>query len=548
MLELDGRLLEAVEAYEEAGRLDPESAELQRVLARVRGRLGQPDLALEHAERAFELDPEDELNRRTLAGLYIATKRYAPAADLLQPMFDADELSTDGLLVLLNLYVELGREDEARRVGQRILGGDPSEMGPPRARSFLAVGKSYERLGAWEDAAFTYRRGLQFWPREAALYDAVAGVRRQEQDQAGELAVLEEKLLSLPGDPAALFRIAQIHESTGDRDAALRALESLVRAHPDHVNARLQLGFVYYQAGRLDDAAREFEQVAQDNPEILEVRYFLGAVYEEAGNDEAAEEVLRGVPPQSSRFAESRLLLSRILEDQGRFDEALAEARSVAAADPSETSHQIYLAGLLQRSGDLAGAAAIMTPLIEADPENPELYYDLGVLYGEAGQEDEALAWMRRSLDQDPSHPGALNYIGYTWAEKGVRLEEAEAMIRQALELKPEDGYITDSLGWVLYKRGLQRLAAGEIEGARADLAQAVLELERARELTDPDDPVIMRHLADAYRSVARLDDALQAYERALELDPEGDDEADIRRQIELLKMELQGVTSGAPR
>jgi tetratricopeptide (TPR) repeat protein len=305
---------------------------------------------------------------------------------------------------------------------------------------------------------------------------------------------------------------------------------------------------VYYQAGRLDEAAREFEQVARDNPEILEVRYFLGAVYEEAGNDEAAEEVLRGVPPQSSRFAESRLLLSRILEDQGRFDEALAEARSVVAADPSQMSHQIYLAGLLQRSGDLEGATAIMTPLIESDPQNPELYYDLGVLYGEAGHEDEALGWMRRALDQDPSHPGALNYIGYTWAEKGVRLEEAEAMIRQALELKPEDGYITDSLGWVLYKRGLQRLAAGEVEGAQGDLAQAVLELERAMELTDPDDPVITRHLADAYRSVARLDDALRAYERALELDPDREDEADIRRQIELLRMELQGVTSGAPR
>jgi tetratricopeptide (TPR) repeat protein len=548
LLELEGRLLEAAQAYERASGIDPDSPEVHRALARVYGRLSQPERAVEHARRALDLDPTDELSRRTLAGLYVATKQYEEATELLEPMFQQSTLSRDGLLVLLSLQIELGRSEDARRVAQKLLEPSDAEQGAlPPARVYLAVAKAYERLGDLGEAESVYRRGLEAWPRARALYDGLADIRRELKDPVGELGILEEKLAALPGDPVALLRIAQIHESSGNRDAAIGALETLVRLHPEQVNARLQLGFFYYQGGRLDEATDEFRRLAEENPTLDEVRYFLGVVLRERGRNEEAIEQLRSVPPGSARFSESRVLLARILEEQERWKDALAEARSAVAGDPEATQIRVYLAGLLQRSGDLEAGVDAMNELIEADPDNPDLTYDLGVIYGEAKREGEALEWMDRTLKLDSKHAGALNYIGYTWAERGIRLDEAEDMIRQALEARPDDGYITDSLGWVLYKRGLQRLVAGEAEDARGDLAQAVRELERAMELTDPDDPVITRHLADAYRSVARLDEALATYRLALELGPKADEEADIRRQIELLQMQLQGVTSEAP-
>ena len=155
---------------------------------------------------------------------------------------------------------------------------------------------------------------------------------------------------------------------------------------------------------------------------------------------------------------------------------------------------------------------------------------------------------MSRTLQADPDHASALNYIGYTWAEKGIRLDEAEELIRRALELKPNDAYIMDSLGWVHYKRGLQRLADGDVQAAPADLTQAVRKLEHAAELSEVEDPIITRHLADAYRSMSRFEDALESYRRALELGPDEDEAADIRRQIELLELQLEGATSGGRR
>jgi Flp pilus assembly protein TadD len=114
---------------------------------------------------------------------------------------------------------------------------------------------------------------------------------------------------------------------------------------------------------------------------------------------------------------------------------------------------------------------------------------------------DLAVAQMRALLIVNPDHAEAMNFVGYAWAERGERLEEAERLVRRALELKPRSGHILDSLGWVLFQRG--------------DSRHAVELLEQADSLSGPD-PTILEHLGDAYRANARPVDAAQAYRRAL--------------------------------
>ncbi len=550
LLELQGRLLEAAESYQEAARLDPESPELQQTLANLYMRANLPDLALVHAERAYTLAPADERSRRVLAGLYVSLKRYPEATELMEPAFEAKTLSPDGLIVLFNLYMELQRPADALRVADQIEERDRARPGaPPSVRAIVTRGKAHEALEEWDEAEAVYRRGIEARPEETDLYEALGNVLRRQDDKKAELELLEQKLLVFPGDPRTLLRIGHIKESSGDREGAILALQALTNAHPNHLNARLQLGFFHYQAENLDLAIAEFDYVAEKSPELHEVQYFLGLVHHQAEHEDRAMEALARVPPKADRYPDSRLLMARILEQQDRHDEALTEGRRAVAADPDKASMQVYLAGLLLRSGDLDGAVGTMVSLIEAQPQDPDLRYDLGVLYDEAGDQEQALVWMQTTLEKDPDHASALNYIGYTWAVQGVRLDEAEQMIRRALVAKPDDGYITDSLGWVFFKRGLKRLADGQSDGARSDLTAAVSELERAVELTDPDDPVITRHLADAYRSVSRFDEALATYRAALALEPEEDEEADIELQIELLEMQLNDQTgSSAPR
>jgi tetratricopeptide (TPR) repeat protein len=131
-----------------------------------------------------------------------------------------------------------------------------------------------------------------------------------------------------------------------------------------------------------------------------------------------------------------------------------------------------------------------------------------------------ALQYMEHVLRIKPDQANALNFIGYTWAEKGINLEKAEEMIKKALAIKPGDGYIQDSLGWLYYQKGDYKRAADELTKAH----------EKA-----PDDPVIAEHVADAYLKLGQTDRAVEFLQKALTLDTKGE-----RKQI--LEEKLKGL------
>jgi Tfp pilus assembly protein PilF len=113
---------------------------------------------------------------------------------------------------------------------------------------------------------------------------------------------------------------------------------------------------------------------------------------------------------------------------------------------------------------------------------------------------------MQKVIALDPENANALNYLGYTYADMGTNLDEAESLIRKALKYKPDDGYITDSLGWVLYKKGL--------------FQEALIYLEKAVKLT-ADDPIILEHLGDVYLQIQDRENALKYYQESLRIKTE---------------------------
>ncbi len=544
-----GRLLEAAELYERAAELDPDSKELPRHLAGVWAQLGQLDRAVPHAARALELDPEDDRLRVSIARLYVNLERLADAAAVLEPMLEAPDLDEEITAMLFALYARMDRVDDAERVARRIMEANPEDL-----RGHLALGVIYERAGRWDEAVALYREALALEPERTALYDYLARVNQARGDAAGELAVLHEKLAVVEDDRRALGRIAEIHEEAGDRERAREALEALVRAHPDLVPAQLRLGAMLYEMQELEAAEEHFRSVVADavslpQPVILHAgQYFLGLVLADREAFDEALELLEEIPPTSVRFPDARRLRAWIHERRDDIDAAIVDARQALASAEDPRRHGVFLAGLYQRRGDMDAALGVMNDLIAEYPDDVELLYDLGVIHGEASEMERSLELMNEVLARNPDHYRALNYVGYSWAERGERLDEAERMIRRAIELEPDDGYIIDSLGWVLYQRGLQQIAAGDGDRARVLFREAIEKLELALAKLERRDPIITWHLGDAYRSVSRFEEALRTYQEALELGP-GDEEAEeIRGQIELLELQLRESRAGAAR
>ncbi|MBW2269390.1 MAG: tetratricopeptide repeat protein [Deltaproteobacteria bacterium] len=200
---------------------------------------------------------------------------------------------------------------------------------------------------------------------------------------------------------------------------------------------------------------------------------------------------------------------------------------------------QLYAATLRAKTGDLEGAVRAVEELIEQAPDDDELLFNLGVVYGEADRSDEAVSYMRKALEVNPENASAMNYIGYTFAEQGVHLDEAEQLIMRAIELRPDDGYIVDSLGWVYYMRARPLVKSGRSAEARPLLQRAEAELSRAHELTGGD-PVISEHLGDLYLLLDEKVRALEKFEEAIRLEPRQGEQPMLVEKFETLRQEIR--------
>jgi len=243
-------------------------------------------------------------------------------------------------------------------------------------------------------------------------------------------------------------------------------------------------------------------------------------VYTEAKEDDKAVAELARIPAGSDYFADARLYLSYIYQRQGKLEQAITEAEQALTVKKDDLDLLGFLASLQREKGDRPQAIEILKQMVTLAPENDQYHFTLGAVYDETKDKQNCIAHMQKAIELNPKNAAALNYLGYTWAEQGTRLDEAEALIRQALQVEPNDGFYIDSLGWVYYQRG--------------NYAKAVEHLERAAELVG-DDPTVIEHLGDAYEKAGRAADATRAYREALGHAKEEDQIQRLRTKIDTL-------------
>ncbi len=532
-LELDGDLAGAYDAYSRALAKDPDAPLLHRKLAELAARQGRYDDALAHARRAYELDPDDAPTRLFLGTLYRLRKDPASAESVLRGP-DGHPIDADAGILLYSVYLDANRLDDALAVARWLVADDPESL-----RGYFALSGVYERMKRPKEAERALRQALEHDPGNLSVYGALARARHDRGDRAGEIAIYREVLKLHPHHHATMVALADALAADDQVDEAIRVLEEVRRRHPDDLRSVVRLGFLEYQAKRYPAAATLFEQALANHPEQHEIQYFLGLVRRRMDDEAGAIAAFDAIPDNDDRYTDARTQIAGIYEKRGDYAAAIAEVEKARAKAPSR-GLDLYLASLRARSGDFAGGVAFLEGLLAKSPDDDELLYNLGVLHGEAKHYDEAMKYMQRALEKNPDNAAALNYVGYSWAERGENLDQAEAMITRALELRPEDGFITDSLAWVYYQRARPLLEGGQkAEGARL-LERAYQELRKAEDLTGGD-PVISEHLGDVLLLKGQRHQALEKYREALSLDPRPDEQPDLRGKYERLRRELEG-------
>ena len=314
---------------------------------------------------------------------------------------------------------------------------------------------------------------------------------------------LEQKLATLEAGGELAF--TELSSAT-DGAAAAFALMASALAREDSA----RFGLIY---GRLTGWVR---------PEDDETRLLVADLLSDQNQFEQAAEVYAGVSPDSTWYVNAEIGRADALRFAERTDEAIEALSNLARARPGNMRVLTALGDALRNNEDFARASDVYTKAIdligEANRSHWFIYYSRGITLERTDRWEGAEADFRKALELQPDQPLVLNYLGYSLVELRQNLDEALAMIEKAVEQRPQDGYITDSLGWVLYRLG--------------KFEEAVAPMERAVEL-QPVDPIINDHLGDVLWMVGRKLEAEFQWKRALSFEPEPEDAERIRRKLE---------------
>ncbi|CAH1669629.1 tetratricopeptide repeat protein [Chelatococcus asaccharovorans] len=357
-------------------------------------------------------------------------------------------------------------------------------------RTTLRVVDAYGRLeaaqGRKDNAIAAYEAFEKLMPRHpvvrAALKDLKAGKDMKP------LVVTPQQ-----GAAEVLYGLGAAGNSQGDEVAAMIYLRLALFLNPDHDLAKITLGDIL-------ERLKQYEQ---------------------------AIEVYKSLPSDSPLKAHGEVQIALSLDALDKTDEAIAYLQADVARNPGDIEGLTALGSILQKRKRFAESAEVYSKAIAqiGTPElaNWPLFYSRGIGYERSKQWPKAEADFKKALELAPESIGRdraliLNYLAYSWVDQGLNIDEAFQMLRRAVELRPRDGYIVDSLGWAYYRLG------------RYD--DAVRELEKAVDLR-PADPTINDHLGDAYWKVGRKLEAKFQWNHARDLDPEPEDLVKIKKKIE---------------
>ncbi|HEC90679.1 MAG TPA: tetratricopeptide repeat protein [Alphaproteobacteria bacterium] len=501
--------------------------------------------AVDFMEKALDKSPAvPNLLRRTFV-LLAAEGRMDEASALARRLVGGKADASVADLVLVAGLIRAGNFGEADGKLSRLPAGGLDSYMTPLLRAWVSLA-----LGGNDAKALKILKPLGGKNGSKALYDIHAALI---EDRAGKEAAAEKRYLAAAdaqgGFSLRLVKLlGNFYERSGNTDKARKLYLKLKKKNSrsrflDPDLARLDRGETPKPlvATPTDGAAEGFFGVAssmrQQNvhemglifgrialslrPRFAEAQILVAGILEESGRLDAANGVYSAIDPKSPFSWAARMRVASNLNKLGRTEKAIGLFRKLAAEYPARPEPLIRLGDILRgrdRFREAITAYNGALARIEIPTErNWSIFYARGISLEQSKQWTAAEADLLKALELKPDQPYVLNYLGYSWVDQGLNLEKAQEMIRKAVKLRPKDGYIVDSLGWVYYRLG--------------KYADAVREMERATELR-PEDPVINDHLGDAYWRVGRKTEARFQWLMALGLKPNADTEAMIRKKL----------------
>jgi tetratricopeptide (TPR) repeat protein len=496
---------------------------------------GEMERALEAYRKVLNVDPgQSELASR-VAALLIQQDEFPEAIDVLKDAIKANPNDAEPYQQLAFIYTRyLKKTDQAIDYANRAIALNPGDVeGYQRLVEIeLAAGQERRALETLDRAAKVRSTDPNFWLRIGKLYVAIL-FKSDSQPKPDELRktneIFKKAADSAADDPNTLKEVADYYAASQQLNEAIPLYLRVLELQPDDANAREKLATGFVLTNQRDKAIEMLDQIIKEHPEKYQPYDLLAQVLDEEARslqrqnrtEEAKvkfakvaanyEQSLLINPNHAGTYVRLAELLLGPLKDPDRAVKLLTEARRRFPGAPEI----VYYLAIAQREAKQSQQAvatfeeALHEAQLEEDDDfvNAKFYFNYGAAAEQAGLYDKAADLLRKSIALDPANSAeACNYLGYMWADHNMNLDEAELLIRRALESEPNNASYLDSLGWVEFRKG-------KFDRALDDLLHAARTAQH-------EDPVVFEHIGDTYLKLNRTREALEAWQRALALDP----------------------------
>ncbi len=533
---------------------DP-SAAYYYLKSRIHSKNLQYDKSMISLKKALSKDPDSFILNWELIGLHLRSNNRAKAIELSEKLTQTHPDNVDGLLLLVQLKKETFDEKKLVAILNRIL-----LLNPEDKETFIRLGKIYIENENNIDARDLFKKMTVQFPDYyvAWFYLGQACMNEKDYDLAKKHFLKTIKLEPDLIEPRfQLIKIYQSNNTKANKQKILPTYNDILKIEPENPQALIGKALYFYKnhqrkkaqnifmelgqdvdsSSRLvmvafdeyisekeyEDAVIIFSQILKADPENSTLNFFTGMSYESLENPTKAISHYLKVRPDHTQYKQSLLKIAYLYKDLKQNQKATEFLEDKYKQFPKNIDIISYLASFYESDGLHDKAIALLEKGLADTPQSTSLLFKLGSVQDKAGHKNQSIVTMKKVLQIDPKDANALNYLGYTYAEMGIKLDTALALLEEAYQLRPDDGYIIDSLGWIHFKRG--------------EYEKAVTYLKKAAELTSYE-TIIADHLGDAYQKANGLKEALNTYKKAISNATEEDKEkvVEVKSKIEAIK------------
>jgi len=502
-LDQKGEYATAILEYQDALKNYDDPA-IYNAIAKDYSILGKHDLAMQMGREAVKLEPNNRVYRQTLAEIYINAFALDDALKEYEAITVLDPKYQDAWFYLAKLQ-SLRNPEKALETYQKII----SQFGPV-GDVYYQMAQIYSALGKYKQAAEALQGMLELDPGNFEITKELGDIYLQQDSVEKALKVYTELTELHPENLSLRAAIAHAYLTKQNYDAAAEQFETVMQKDTLTIEEQIKFGQIFVSFIEKDSAVAPyavnlFEKIKTNYPDDWRPYWFLGAINNIQHKDSIAIYNYEKVIELAKSNPDGWVGAASIHYDRGQFDKAINLLLEAKKFVPDEFRIYFLLGVSYQRLHQTIEAASALEKAIQLNEKSVDALSALGLVYDEMKRFEDSDSIYEKALRLDPANHLLLNNYGYSLAERGIQLERALKMSKEAITQQPENQSYLDTYGWIYYKLG--------------DYKEAEKWIQKAIELGSKS-AVIYEHMGDIYLKLNEKDKAIDYWKKALELDP----------------------------